>query len=360
MNNFPKRPSDLTEPWVEGLMSRWGALASGSIARMRVDGDGLESGFFGDVVRLHIDFDGAAADTPSSVIAKFPPSDERAFDEGKRRGYYNREVAFYRDFAPSCGLRVPACYGAEYDSDGGGNVLLLEDLSGLRAGTDPSPSWRRDAEAVMQQMAAFNALWWGREAEISFPWLAASDEGAERFQETFTKAWPAVERLFGAQVDSDSLARGARVADHVADIKHHLASAPYVFLHSDLRNENLFFIDGDAPKVAALDWQHCRSGRAACDAAAYLFGLGQRLSADEEAELLHVYHDALLSGGVSGYSWSDCQRDFSLAMLSRFVNVSSSFAHVEPESDAGQKAVRYLSECTLPVFLRHASVLETF
>ena len=110
--------------------------------------------------------------------------------------------------------------------------------------------------------------------------------------------------------------------------------------------------------VAALDWQHCRRGRAACDAAAYLFGLGHRLSASEEEDFLHVYYEALMSGGVNSYPWPDCRRDFSLAMLSRFVNVSSSFAHVEPESDSGQKAVRYLSECTLPVFLRHAAVLE--
>ena len=257
MASFPRSVSDLTAAWVEDLMRRWGALPSGSISELQIDSSGLEAGFFGDVARVRIKYGGGFDGGPSTMIAKFSPSDERAFDEGKRRGYYNREVAFYRDFAPTCGLRVPACYGAEYDPDGGGNLLLLEDLSGFRAGTEPSPSWRQDAEAIMKQMGAFNARWWGREAEISFPWLAASDEGAERFQEAFAKAWPAVEMLFGADIDPDALRQGARVAERVVDIKHPLGqlSVRFPALRPSQREPVLYrpgWANGRSPGLAAL------------------------------------------------------------------------------------------------------------
>jgi len=45
-------------------------------------------------------------------------------------------VRFYREIAPVIGVRVPACYQAR--ETGQGTVLILEDLSAWRPGSDPA------------------------------------------------------------------------------------------------------------------------------------------------------------------------------------------------------------------------------
>ena len=359
MASLPGRPSDVTAEWIEDVMRRSGSLPKGSVTRVRADENQLESGFFGDVARLHVDYEEAPAAAPATMIAKFPSSDQGAVAIGKERGYYEREVIFYRDFASSCGMRVPACFGAEFDPDGGGNVLLLEDLSSFRAGSSQSESWLEDTRAMMEQLGGFHASWWQRGEEISqLAWLAASDAGADRFQAAFAKAWPIAVEWIGSDETPAALEPGFAVVERVAEIKRHLAKPPFVFLHADLRSENLFFIDGAESEVVVLDWQHCRRGRAPADVASYLFGAGHRLRPDDEEALVADYYRSLSAGGVTGYSWDECLRDYRLAMVDRFVNVGSTFAAVDPATENGQKAVRYLSECTMSTFLRHARVLE--
>ncbi len=356
---LPTRPGEVTAEWLEAAMKSWGSLPAGSVLSVDVDAAELEAGFFGDVARLKVEYRDAPQGAPAAMIAKFPSLDAGAVTIGKERGYYEREVIFYRDFAPSCGLRVPLCYGAEYDAEGGGNVLLLEDLSKHRAGSYLDRSWPKDARGMMGQLGTFHASWWGRDADLDFPWLPSTNAGAERFQTAFASAWPIMVDWVGGGILPEALEAGDAVVGRVAEIKTRLAQPPSVFLHADLRNENLFFLDDDPAGVAVLDWQHCRRGRAACDVASYLFGAGHRLTAEEEIGLVEQYFGALTGAGVKDYAWDDCWRDYRLSMVDRFVTVGSTFATVEPGTENGQKAVRYLSECTMPVFLRHARVLES-
>ena len=357
---LPSRPGEVTAEWLDGVMRSWGSLPLGSVLRVDVDSAELEAGFFGDVARLNVEYRDAPEGAPAVMIAKFPSLDAGAVTIGKERGYYEREVIFYRDFAPRCGIRVPECYGAEYDADGGGNVLLLEDLSKHRAGSYVDGSWSSDARAMMGQLGAFHASWWGRDADLDFPWLPSTNAGAGRFQTAFASAWPIMVDWVGTGIEPAALEPGSAVAGRVADIKAHLAQPPTVFLHADLRNENLFYLEGEMSGVAVLDWQHCRRGRAPCDVASYLFGAGHRLTAAKEIALVEGYYRALTTAGVQDYAWDECWRDYRLSMVDRFVAVGSTFATVEPATENGQKAVRYLSECTMPVFLRHAHVLDTF
>ncbi len=363
MADLPSRPGEVTAEWLEAEMRSWGSLPSGSVSRVEIDSAELEAGFFGDVARLKVEYEDAPEGAPATMIAKFPSLDIGAVTIGKERGYYEREVIFYRDFASSCGIRVPRCYGAEFDAEGGGNVLLLEDLSQHRAGSYQDELWPSDARAMMGRLGVFHASWWGRDADLDFPWLPSTSAGAERFQAAFVSAWPKMVDWVGSAIEPAALEPGSAVGARIADIKSRLAQPPAVFLHADLRNENLFFLDGETAGVAALavlDWQHCRRGRAPCDVASYLFGAGHRLTAAAEIALVEQYYQALTAAGVQDYAWDQCWRDYRLAMVDRFVTVGSTFANVDPATENGQKAVRYLSECTMPVFLRHARVLETF
>ena len=347
---FPAAPELLTADALS-------ALLGAPVASFAFDRSGLTAGFFGDVARLRVAYaDGAgAADTglPERMIAKFPSPDAGAFQVGLDRGYYDREVTFYRDYAADCGLRVPACYGSAVDGASGGAVLLLEDLSAMRLAAE-----RRmpgDAGALLTQLGAFHARRWDDPALASLAWLPSANSGAERFARDFPIAWPTILRVLGADPDGELAGVGAAVAERLPSIKAAIAQPPVAFLHADLRAENLFF--DDAGGAAVVDWQHCRRGRAAVDAASYLFGMGAQLTETQEAALLADYHAALTAAGVTGYPLDQCVRDYHLAMVDRFVSVGSTFAAVAPERPGGQAAVKYLNECGLPTFLRMAQAV---
>ena len=347
---FPAAPELLTP-------DNLSALLGAPVASFGFDRDGITAGFFGDVARLRVAYadegQAARAGLPERVIAKFPSPDPDAFRIGLDRGYYDREVTFYRDYAPACGLRVPACYGSAVDPATGAAVLLLEDLSAMRPGTQRRLP--QDAAALLTQLAAFHARLWDDPTLAALPWLPSANSGAERFARDFPTAWPTILRVLGADPSGPLAGLGALVAQRLPSIKAAIAEPPQTFLHADLRVENLFFDDTGA--AAIVDWQHCRRGRAAVDAAAYLFGMGAELAEAQERALLADYHAALTAAGVTGYPLDACIRDYQLAIVDRFVSVGSTFAAVAPERPGGQAAVKYLGECSLAAFVRTAKAV---
>jgi thiamine kinase-like enzyme len=204
----------------------------------------------------------------------------------------------------------------------------------------------------MRQLSAFHARWWASAELDALDWLPLASAGAERFQRDFTAAWSTLSERLHATPEAATM--GERVAQRVPLIKEALASSPSVFLHADLRDENLFFIDEGMPTMVAVDWQHCRRGRAPFDVATYLFGIAAGMTPHEEGTLLAEYHRALTRAGVEGYSFEECVRDYQLAMVDRFVNVGSTLASVDPDSAGGQMALEYLSRCGMVTFLRCA------
>lgn len=108
-----------------------------------------------------------------------------------------------------------------------------------------------------------------------------------------------------------------RMPDVVVALMERLSEPPVTLLHGDHRLDNLFFGDDD---VAMLDWQITGAGRGPYDLAYFL---SQSLIPTErkqaEHDLVLAYHQALIDGGVTGYSFDDCWEDYRLATL--FVSV---------------------------------------
>ena len=353
---FPTTPEELTVAWLTDVLRGAGSI-DGAVASVCVDRGGIVSGFYGDIARLHLEYEGASGMGPATMVAKFPTLEVAARTIGVQRGYYEREVAFYEQLASACGLRVPACYGAAVH-DEATTVLLLEDLSAHREATVEATT-HAEMASVMRQLAVFHARSWDVDAVGAYPWLPSTDAGAERFQREFPIAWPTICQWVQAPADADVARAGDWVGEHVPAVKGALGARPWAFLHADLRAQNLFFDADGSGTAIVVDWQHCRRGRAAFDVATYLFGAASSLSEDDERALIAEYHAALTEAGVSGYSMEECRRDYALAMVDRFVNVGSTLATVDAGSEGGRKAVDYLRECGMAAFLRHAHILET-
>jgi hypothetical protein len=357
MLKFPYGAESLTNEWLNRQLNLSGTLSVASVIGFEVDTGDLKSGFFGEVARLKLRYSNASGTEPQTIIIKFPTTDAGAFKIGLQRGYYDRELIFYNEFAQNCGLRVPKFYGGEVDPLTGASALLLEDLSHFRPGIEQRDETKNDANLLVHQLGKFHARFWEDANIEALEWLPSIDSAPERFQRDFLIAWPVISRYVGKAGDDLGEKLGEQIAGHIPSLKKSLAEAPRVFLHADLRKENLFFDDAEQVAVV-LDWQHCRLGRAAVDVASYLFGEAHHMEAAEEEGLLHEYHSALTGEGITSYSYEQCLMDYRMAMINRFVNVGSGLSTVDPDSKNGNMAVKYLSECSMAAFIRYAKALN--
>jgi len=93
------------------------------------------------------------------------------------------------------------------------------------------------------------------------------------------------------------------------EILARLVEGPQTLIHNDVRLDNLFFLDDGAP--CFIDWPVVARSRGTQDVGNLLAG---SMDADDLSthwrRLLRRYHDRLLEGGVSGYSYDECERHY--------------------------------------------------
>jgi thiamine kinase-like enzyme len=91
--------------------------------------------------------------------------------------------------------------------------------------------------------------------------------------------------------------------------------APRCVVHGDLRLDNLFF-DSETDIRAVIDWQIPNLGPAVLDIGYFLVSsLDAGVSEPEVDDLLGVYHDELVSSGVTDYSFAQLQADYTEGLL---------------------------------------------
>ena len=355
MQQIPQSITALTTEWLTLLFKKHGYLETSRLVSFHVDRTGLISGFFGDIARLKMVFEGANSGLPSVMLAKFPTEEQGAYGIGLERGYYEREARFYTELGDACGIRVPKCYASAVSQDGRSSLLLLEDLSLYRPASVSSDSPYVDAISVMAELGEFHAKSWAETNIDDLTWLPGTSAGADRFKNDFGVAWQILCEILGD--DQSNYSSGRKIIEYIPKIKHLLEQPPRVFLHADLRDENIFFDDDQYTKMIVIDWQHCRKGRSPFDVATYMFGRVGTMDIEDEGLLIDRYYRSLLEAGIQGYSPTDCMRDYYLAMVDRFVNVGSTLAKVSPDSDGGKTALEYLARCGLGNFIRYSELL---
>ncbi len=108
--------------------------------------------------RLHLDAAGQRAGIPETVILK------GGFEAHSREmcGTHEKEVRAYRDIIPVLGLRAPACYFAEYDSERRQGIVIIEDLvaRGVTFCDPLKPQSYDEVARRLTALAAFHARSW--------------------------------------------------------------------------------------------------------------------------------------------------------------------------------------------------------
>jgi hypothetical protein len=265
-------------------------------------------------LRLRLDYEGPAGDAPSSVIFKMGHLD----CAGHPSNTNDREIAFYRDIAPTLPVRVvPRCFEAVDATDTTAWHLLLEDLtdSHFIATAWPLPPSLEQCESIVHAWARFHAAWWDD------PCLGVSVGDAtwwERYLRGFAERFERFTDRFGEFMPRERRELYERLIEQTP----HLLARTFTrrnltIIHGDAHWWNCFLphqVDGEDVRI--VDWEAWHMSTATMDLAymmAMLWYPDRRSRI--EGLLLDRYHAELLTQGVSGYDRQALDDDYRLSAL---------------------------------------------
>ena len=172
-------------------------------------------------------------------------------------GMFERELRFYRELAPTVGVRVPACFEAHETENG--YRLVLEDLSAWREGADPV--------AVAAVLSRLHRRWEHRARE-RWPWLdRSSPAAADAIGALYDAVWGTVRE----RPDITPLLRnvGETYVGRVAQLERdECGSGRPTLIHGDASGQNIRSSAGG--EIALVDWEDVRLATGELDLAWFL------------------------------------------------------------------------------------------
>ena len=123
-----------------------------------------------------------------------------------------------------------------------------------------------------------------------------------------------------------------------------MENRPTTLAHTDFRLDNFFFGRPDAP-VTIIDWQ-LTVDRSACSTSGTSSSRASRpqMRREHGEALLRRWHDGLVEGGVSDYSWDDAQADFHDSIMLQMSIPVISAANLDPANERGHSCWIAISE----------------
>lgn len=325
MGVIPDSVEQISPDWLRASVRAPDAATFSNLTSVRAERLGEGVGMLTNLHRLHLGYAAVAAPGPATLVAKLPSSVPEVLQMARDWGLYRREVLFYRDVAPTVGLRVPKAYVTEFDPATDTFALIMEDLSPA-AGGDQTTGLPLDyARLALEAAAALHATWWNR------PELASLEAAIQPFGEgpwvgtgaRVAAAWPRFEPFLAGRASPALVRIGERMGSAIEPLMVDIARAPRTLCHGDFRADNLMFAQGDAgTALITLDWQVALQARGAVDVSQLLsLSITTDLRRAHETALLRGYHDKLVAGGVDGYAYDEFFHDYRRGLLVGFFYV---------------------------------------
>jgi hypothetical protein len=327
---IPATPEDVTAAWLADALGL-------PIKAITAEPIGVGVGLLGDLVRVH-----TGLEDPASVIVKLPSHSPPNKAIGMAFKFYEREVRFFRDIAPTARVRTPKVWHVDMDLDKERFVVVLEDLAHLELGDQVVGLTVEQAVAAVQAIAPFHAQWWESPELPRLDWLPAADHPITmQAAKMYVDAWPVFTEKWAHVIPAGGIELGERVRDAYPRMLSELARPPRTYVHTDFRLDNLFFGAGG---VTVIDWQLCTRSSGVYDVA-YL--LAQSMDADLRREnqdtILDAWYERLCQAGVSGYTREQMLFDYAASVLVCTVVAVTAGAEIELGNERGEALVREIS-----------------
>jgi hypothetical protein len=322
---------DLTPAWFTTALRRAGVLADGGCVETVVTTP-IGTGQMSVVLHASVTYSGGAEGPPSFVV-KLAAEDGPGRATGHGMGFYLGEVRFYRDIAPTVGIRVPTCHLADIDTGEGWFTLLMADDPAAAVGNMIEVGTVAQAEAVLTELVGLQAPRWDDPVLCATDWLQPTSWIA--FAQTFPDSLAPFLSRFGDRLTPEEIALCEKAMPHAVGWLRSW-SAPTVLQHGDFRPDNILFARGSG-RPSVFDWQTVRVGPPLVDAGYFVGGslsIADRRAA--EKDLIRGYHERLCAGGVRDYTWNDCWTDYRRYALYGVYGFVGTSPHVQPSERGDQ------------------------
>ncbi len=317
-SSIPSGPQDLTPAWLTDALRSGGAIKKASVASFDANVIAEGVGFMGQLAKIRLAYDQSEEGAPQSLVAKLPAAAPENREVAMFFRFYEREVRFYEQVAPSVALRTPRPYFSHFDPKSGDFALLLEDLAPARVGDQLAGCSLEQADLAIKELAKFHAAWWDHPRLEELDWMPSIDADwyVQAVEDGYAKAWGPFMDFFGKRLAPELREVGEQYGKRVGRLMNTFASKPCTIIHGDYRLDNLFFDPAGGTSLSVIDWQISARARGVFDLAYFLAGtLPSEERRARERDLVRMYHDILTERGVSGYTFDQCWEDYRRSLL---------------------------------------------
>lgn len=340
---IPKNIEEITTEWLSQALTESGVLNGNSVSSVKSDTIG-EQGYMGILARLHLEYEQPDDSLPATMIAKMPTEEPKNKVTGEIFLNYERENLLYEQFLDKLPVRTPRCYYSDMDPGVGERtinfaywiwekmpiwvtnlhlvfsavlsmimkrryLLLLEDFADLDYCDQRDGCSFEDAKLVLHSLGKSQATYWENPAVDQY-WLKAHAEIGTLIGLLYARGLPVIERNFKDQLTAKEKEVFKWLLDNNIQLNNYVATRPTTLVHSDFRIDNIFF-DREKNEIAIIDWQTAYRGLGIADLGYFCLGSGSEPFTPEQVdELVTIYHQGLVEGGVDHYSLGDCQSDY--------------------------------------------------
>src|SRR3954471_1719755 len=165
---IPSKPDEVTAAWLADALAL-------PITAITTEPIGVGVGLLGDLIRVTPTYKGEPADAPATVIVKLPTHAPANKAIGMAFQFYEREVRFFQEVAPTARVRTPKVFHSAMDVATERFVLVLEDLSAYELADQVAGLTVEQAIKAVQALAPFHAQWWDTKQLDALEWMPTAD-----------------------------------------------------------------------------------------------------------------------------------------------------------------------------------------
>lgn len=307
----PTSLEDIKTPWLEEV------LGISCLKHFSITSSRDLVGYASNIGYLNIL--GGESDLPTDFFIKVPPKEKGSRAAVLNFGGFEREIMFYRHFAPVLPVRSPRPYATELEINTGAGILILEDCSRMKSFRfNQDPPLKKELQQIVRALARLHAHCWNRTETLheKFQGFSSNSNTNDRCpKEIAAREW--LESHLKKSLPNYMSRLAVKLPQELSRLQRHVwCRKNRTLVHRDFHLQNILY-DPDALEdpVVVVDWDSFDIGCGAHDLAYMASLLPTNYRRRHEDLLLATYHDHLISFGVTDYGSDEFYADYRVGTL---------------------------------------------
>jgi len=346
---IPRNMEEITAEWLTEALTKSGVLKNNTVREVKAKIIGEGRGYVGTLARLTVEYSTPDKNAPSSMIAKIPTEEPKNKMIMEAFWNYERENRLYEEILDHLAIKTPRCYFSDYDEGKGKEwmdsvyskygklpqgltglyfiyagirnlrlnrqyILLLEDFEDLEQISHLDGCSIEDAKMVMKPLGNAHASLWENSLLDKY-WLRDHADFSNIMGFLSNRWQPVVKKWFSELVSEKEKKVLTWLKNNNKKLDNYTKTRPHTLIHTDFRPDNIFF-DRKKNEIALIDWQASCPGLGLFDPAFFILNSCKDIIIHDQAkELITIYHQGLVEGGISNYSLDECLSDYVYGQL---------------------------------------------